>query len=495
MKLPFLDIKLSEWKETDFDKIVAAEKVVVAIAKGAGMNSDTFQVACRRLLAMVMAGAGTDWLEEITTPVDVRACTFLLVSSDDFCQLARVDRNLLGRLLMPRRPMTKLSLMQLIRAFLERFDLLAEGRALGDWCDFLREQLAGLGGDNNTSDLVRYSRFSEIIFSVSGPSKVVNFARENGIDFDAALRKLGLNGFADGRYIKLCRYQYYLETLRTMEVGENHPVLKEVVKSDVVNAPAAEGKLLGHSIIEILIDRSAGKVISQAWQNAILTIAGDPRVPKSSASYQQWWSIIGDKRIALMRGWLSRFDLALFLGVLEQSAKDDRNDAMERMFAPRKTFMEGLVEQEAVYESRLFLTSSAESYLKKNYKKEKLPSYALVKGGQASVIYLQLKNGLHMVEGTHSFSIRVMNKLPEKPGITDYSIDVFNSRDLGVGLAEFYLWQFQRDGGLMETAHNPDLTWQNKVISHLAKFNLKLDVGKLIAPSKYRTYKSKFGAS
>ncbi|WP_019603597.1 EH signature domain-containing protein [Teredinibacter turnerae] len=332
-----------------------------------------------------------------------------------------------------------------------------------------------------------------MLFSPAGPKKVINFSKDRKLDFDGAITMLGIASIGDSRFLTLCRYQYYLDTLKTIPVGSEHELLAEIVKRDVVNAPFDGEKLLGHAVLQMLIDRSEGGSLGHAWQSAILNIAGDPRVPKSSPNYQQWWAILGEKRIALMRGWLSRFDLSLFLKVLEQSAKDDGNTDMERMFGPRKIFMEGLLDQKVVLESRLFLTVSAESYLIQNYKKNELPSYARVKGGQASVIYLQLENGLHLIEGTHSFSIRVMNKLPTSSKLNDYSKLEFQSRSLGAGLGEAYIREHQRDGGLLETAHYPELTWQNKVIDHLSLFKLKLDVGGLISPSKYREYKSKFG--
>src|SRR5690554_8060104 len=99
--------------------------------------------------------------------------------------------------------------------------------------------------------------------------------------------------------------------------------------------------MLGHAALEILIDRAASGLVSQAWQNTILTIAGDSRVPRTSSDYQRWWPILGEDRQAVVRGWFSRFDLRLFVEVLEQSASGETD--IERMFRPRKKSMEGLL--------------------------------------------------------------------------------------------------------------------------------------------------------
>lgn len=495
MRLPNLEISLPEWQDKDFRLVSEAEKKVSMLARSAGKGSDDFKNACRRLLEIVIRGDPSHLDELIVRAVDVRAFTYLLAASDDFAKSVSVSRDVLDRLLTPRSPLSKLSLVQMIRAFFVRYDTLVSVEAMEDWCEFIKGQLACIGTQPGSSDILRYAKYAGISFSPTGPSNVIAFAKANEMDFDGVLEKLGLTGFADGRFLTLCRYQYYLETLKSIPVGSDHPILSQVVKTDVVNAPFSEDRQLGHAILEVLIDRAEGQAISQLWQSTIMAIAGDPRVPKSSQNYQQWWSLLGEKRIALMRGWLSRFDLKLFLSVLEQSAKDNGNTGMERMFKPRKVFMEGLLEHRIVLESRLFLTPAAEDYIYKHHMEDELPSYARVKGGPASLIYLRLENGLHIVEGTHSFSIRVMNKIPSRIRLDDYSLGIYKSRDLGIGLGRSYILEYQSDGGLMETAHHPDLTWQNKVIEHLRKFKIDLDIGKLISPEKCREYKAKFGAN
>jgi len=494
IRLPDLQFELRDWQDHEFTPIRRAEEKVREIGKKAGKNSDKFKDACEKLLTIVMTGNVADIPGSIQTSIDVRAFTFLLLSAKEFIEEVKLNQVLLDALLAPRFPMSKLSLTQLVRVFFEQYDSGTTSETLKECGTFIQEQLRHFEGRTGSSDLVTYSRNSSILFSLTGPADVVAHVRSNNLDFDEALTKLSLTVFSNSRFLILCRYQYYLDTLKSIPVGSDHEILHEIVKKDVVNAPFDSERQLGHAILEVLIDRSANGKLSDPWQRAILTIAGDPRVPRSSPNYQRWWSLLGDKRIALMRGWLSRFDLALFLGILEQSAKDSSNDDMVRMFGPRKVFMEGLLDQEVVRESRLFLTTSAESYLIQKYKKDELPSYARVSGGPASVIYLRLDNDIHFVEGTHSFSIRIMNKLPKRAQLHDYSMRTFVSRDLGVGLGESYYGDYQGDGGLLETKHYPDLSWQNKAMEHLEKIGLKLFKHKLISPESHRDYKWKFGA-
>lgn len=494
IKVSALDFKLPEWQESDFQLVREAERKVASVGNSAGKSSEAFKDACEELKYIARRKGRAPLRSALAKAIDVRAFTYLLATDDEFAKSISLHSDLLDAVLVPRNPLSKLSLLQLIRAFFVRFDELVSADGLKTWCEFQKAQLSAYDGKKDSNDLTRYAKYAVILFSESGPHRVVTYAKSNQMDFDNVVPKLGLTGFSGGRYLTLCRYQYYLESLKSIPVGSDDAILLEVTNSDVVNAPYADDKLLGHAILEVLIDRSEGQSISRSWQSTILSIAGDPRVPRSSRNYQQWWALLGEKRIALMRGWLSRFDLSLFLGILEQSAKDNSDKMMERMFKPRKIFMEGLLEQGIILESRLFLTSAAEYYLVKNYKKNELPSIAKVKGGQASVIYLRLKNGVHFVEGTHSFSIRVMDKLPTKTRLDDYSVNTYHSRDLGAGLGEAYFREYKNDGGIIAEAHDTRLNWQNKVLQHLKKYKIELDIGMLLPPNKYREYKSKFGA-
>lgn len=493
MRLPDLSFNLPEWKDSDFNLIRAAEKKVKTIASDAVKGSDAFQQACRRILEIVLSG-NTDRLpESINTSVDVRAITYLLGSWNDFAKHLTLNKSLLEAMAIPRNPMSKLSLLQLIRAYFVRYDTVASPEVLAEWRELICLQLSKLELKGASSDLASYANFAEILFSAAGPAEVVAFAKNKQSDLDGVLRELGLNGFSNGRFLTLCRYQYYLETLKTMPVGAEHEILHEVVKTDVVNAPFDDSRLLGHAVLEILIDRSAGSAISSAWQSVILTIAGDPRVPTSNTNYQKWWVLLGEQRIGLMRGWLSRFDLALFLKVLEQSARDGNIGDMERMFEPRKQFMEGLLEQGLVSQSRLFLSKHAEHYLRRYFKKEELPEYALVDSAETSMIYLNLAGKIHMIEGSHSFKLKLLDKLPAQFKLLDYSKRLYFDYEFRAKIARVYHEEFHSHRGVEELTHDVHLNWQHKAIQFLTEQGISVSAYELIGAARYREYKSKFG--
>lgn len=493
MRLPDITFNLPDWKDSDFKLIKEAEKKVKLIGRKAGTGSDTFEKACLKLLNIVLKGHSEQLVSNINNTVDVRAFTFLLGASDEFVRHVSLTRAHLDVLAIHRNPISKLSLLQLIRAYFVRYDTIANTQVLADWRAFINLQLNQLHLSDAPSDLASYINHASVLFSASGPSDVVAFAKNRHSDLDGVLQKLGLNGFSNGRFITLCRYQYYLETLKTLPVGAEHDILHEIVKKDVINAPFEAGHLLGHAILKILIDRSAGTVISPAWQSTILTIAGDPRVPTSNLNYQKWWALLGEQRIALMRGWLSRFDLALFLKVLEQSARDGNIDDMERMFEPRKQFMEGLLEQGLVSHSRLFLSRHAERYLQRSFKQEELPEYALVDSAETSMIYLNLAGKVHMIEGSHSFTLKLLDKLPGRFNLLDYNKRSYFDSEFRTKIALIYHKEFRNSYGIEELRHDVHLNWQHKAIQFLDEQGISVSAYELIGAARYREYKSKFG--
>lgn len=495
LTLPSIAFKLPEWHESQFKQFKTAEKQLAKLASSAGTNSDKFNDTIYRLMNLVVKQKVFDPAKLLTSAIDVRAFTYLLSTNNSFAEALTLSSKTFERIRAIRRPMSRLSLTQMIRAYLVYFDLYVNNQMLMVWSKFIQDELSTLSSRDTSgaNQLQVYKDNKHLIFLPSAPAVLTRKAIKESVDLDRLLEKLSLTGYSDSRFFQICQYHYYLETLKSIAKGQDHPILAEVVKSNVVNCPYDNTKLLGHAILEILIDRSEHAYISPAWQRVVLEIAGDPRVPQTSSRYLQWWSLLGDERIAKVRGWLSSFDLKLFLETLEQSAKESRNTDMERMFGDRKVFMEGLLKQGLVTNSRLFLSRAAESFLKSAYKKEELPEYARVDSRDTSMIYLNLAGRIHMIEGSHSFQIKFMDKLPEKLYVANYSKARFSDSELRTLAKSHYYKQFGDDGGYVEFPHQGFLNWQHKAISYLQEHNIKLEISRLIPKDKYRSYKEKFG--
>ena len=494
ISLPELKFQLREWKALDFQTTKRATEKVRDIGSSAGTGSNRFVLARDRLHKAALEGGLHHLITQVREGIDARALSDLLCTEADVAENIVVTRELLDQMASVRSPMSRLALTQLIRAFFVHFDQISQDDDLADWCQFLKLQLKQYRLAGGESELRTYAKNADLLFQKHAPRLLVQRAMDTEIDFDTLIHRYGLTGFSDGRYLTLCRYQYYLQTLNDIDVGEAHPVLKEVCNEDVVTAPFSDGKLLGHAVLETLIDRTGSAAISKSWQSTILNIAGDPRVPKTHPSYQKWWATLGEKRIAQMRGWLSRLDLKVFLKILEQSAKDGSNADMERMFVSRKKFMEGLLNQGHVVESRLFLSDEAVRYLNRHYRKDELPSFARVSSTKTSMIYLNIANEAHMIEGSHSFKLKLMEKLPSTANVTDYGVNRFRDGDFRTSIVSRYYREFGGGDGLLELTHDVHLNWQHKAIKYLRAKRIEVETGKMIARDRLREYKQKYGS-
>jgi nicotinamide mononucleotide adenylyltransferase len=261
------------------------------------------------------------------------------------------------------------------------------------------------------------------------------------------------------------------------------------------------GKLLGHKALELLIDRTPDSGPSEVWQKTVIGIAGDPRVGWRSKSFQNWWQILGEERAKKVVGWLSRLDLRIFLEVLEASARKTNTESIRRMYPPRKKFMEGLLEQGMVVQSRLFLSRDASMYLRSNYDADDVPEHAVIMSGHTSVIYLELTGGLHMVEGTDNMKIKILDALPSRPQILNFMVRRFNDTDFRADLVRTYIRDQNAKNrsvvpgkDYIDQAHTA-IAWQASAISLFNKRGIKYDASKFFSSSDYRLFKTSYSRS
>lgn len=490
LKINELKINLREWSKNDFEVIRFHSKRIKDIAGNAGTGSDKFNLICSNLISLVNSGNRIGLYNAIKKPIDIRSFSYLLSTNYEFSKKVNLSKELIDVLLISRKRLSLLSLQQFIRAFFVYFDKLGSPKELEVLIGLIKQQLELRSNLSKDSSLGIWKQYNKYLFTTSGPQNIVKIANNNNEDLEICFNKFSLNGFSDGQFQQVCRYYYYLDVLKKISPGEEHDVLQEIIKPEVYNAPGLQGRLLGHAILTIMIDRIKGQEISDSWQNVILSIAGDPRTPKSSHKYQKWWMLLGETRISKVLGWLSRFDLNLFLNALESYGINSGNTDLQRMFPARKHFLEGLINQNLITNSRLFLSNSAEGYIKSYFKKGELPHYATV-SGQTSMIYMQVGD-FHIIEGSHSFKFWILPILPKDGDILDYTKIRFLPEDLRFNDVYFCEMKFGKRQYLWPTGitHAPTrFSWQADVIKQLTKLGISLNVKKLFANEDYKNFK------
>ena len=491
IKLPEIHFSLPEWEyKRDFAVYEDVTKSLKEKTKTVGFQSLAFLKSSRAIFAKAKEGKSSEISALIRKPVDVRALTTLWLS-DLFFNNCSVTEQLLNALYKPRPILSKLVIQQLLRLFFNRFDEVGDIDALV-LC--LQTELGRNARKLNKSDLAKLIKNRKKIISLDGPAWVAKQAIKKQTDLDNFIDKIGLNSFIDTRFYSLCQNHYYLEQLRTIEPGVNHPILQEIIKPTVYESPYNQTEMLGHEILRILIDRSPKEGVDEQWQGIILTIAGDPRISKSAPKYQLWWTALSSKQIQKVRGWLSRFDLLLFLKVLEDYGEMSGKEDMNRMFPARKKFLEGLFDLGLVEDSRLFINYNAEYYLKRNYKESELPVYANVKDPNRSMIYLNVA-GKHMIEGTHNFKFWLYEDLPSDNKINNYDQKLFTPQELTTRLEASFHQHFAgfNKKPPISISHNGD--WQHKAIDAFNSFGVRINPEKVLTEQNYLIYKRRYGLS
>lgn len=438
------------------------------IIRKSGKNSKAYKTVKNELIHRIKRKESH--LENfITNALTIRALTDLWLE-DAFNARCPVTAPLMDAIFSTRRYPGTISFLQLIRLFFLRFDKCGDLDVL---INGVHRSFKEAKNKKLPHDIQAIADNYEQLISEKGPEWIVKLAVSKKIDLDTLQQEMGLSYYFSGRFGDVCKYHYYLEQLKVLQANETSPLFSELKKWKVYKAPYKKQKLLGHKIISILIDKAPESELCKEWQDVILNIAGDPRIPKTSPNYIEWWEPLGDQRINKMQTWLSGFDLLLFLEVLENYGKLSGKTDLQRMFPARKKFLEGLYKDKMIQGSRLFVNTSADRYLTDHYKKSELPTYAICRGS-TSVIYLNIK-GHHMVEGSHSFSLWIYDKLPEDSSLLDYSVESFEQRELGIGLKEKYDYEhssFTRMG-MAKPNWAPDKDTQkhiHKVIDSLGSY-------------------------
>ena len=425
----------------------------------------------------------------LRAPRDVR----LLIgwwSGDPQTRLAWLPMSvaLLDRCIALKPQLSLQALFGLIRLFFECFDEIEELALLGQ---LLQQQLELRGRSSGPlSSLAVLTLNRQDLFCPDGPKRLVAMTTEKNRTLDAVADQLGVTGHASGRFYQHCQQLYYLETLSGLEVGQDHEILHELARREVYGAPFNTSLLLGHEVVRRMVDNAAGRgELPDKWLNLILTIAGDPRVSKRSATFTKWWALLDQAHVTQVRRWLSHMDLRLFLKVLEEYS-DHAGADMQRMFPARERFLRGLFDAELIRDSRLFLSHRADQFVRRYYRDQNVPTYATNSDAEISVFYLNI-DGVEVFEGTHAFKFWIYRELPPThPGNND-EVTRFKIHDLRQGLDNKVV-----KNGLLAgfgVVHNPNVTWQHKVITKLSEFGVNIDPASVLTREDYKIYRNRHG--
>jgi hypothetical protein len=497
MNLPPIDNRPGEWSPTVIDGWVRlVEKTNRMKAKVGG--SDAFERVLMRFRDMATSGRFDGLRELLGQRLGARALTWLWLH-DEVIGSRLLNMRLLDALIENQQPrLSRLTLIQLIQLYFRHFDRLderdkqAEVSLRGRLERHLLDQLKRLEERSQTfvtDPLGTLKREGQWLLTLDGPLTLAKSVHEQGSELAQTFETFGLSGFDVGRYGDVCRAHFYLDVLRQLRPGEWDDVLDELLKPAVSKAPYEGDKCIGHAALEIMIDR-AGDEPGDAWQNFILSLAGDPRIASSTPRFREWWKPLGESRISKVRGWLSKEDLRLFLQAVEQYGVESGNAELKRMFPARKLFLEGMFKLGLIRHTRLMLGRVAQQSVKRILGGEVKTNFAHMEGSMSdkAVIYLDCGD-FHLVEGSHSFKIWVYLAQPG-PKVKSYESNHFTHFDLTTELPRQYQQAYPT---LPYAAVTHNGQWQRKVFEFLAENGIGLDIEQLLSRQEYKSYLNRYG--
>lgn len=481
---------LSSWPEDTFQIYHRNADRLRRLAENVGTNSANFRERYRLIRRLGIAGDIARLKAEIVKTIDVLAFCELLICDSEFYERVGIRADCLTALFRGQELLSIQTLKSLIRLYFEKYTQLINASEFDYFCSLIRDQLVKrIKQRHNATKKNAFDKLCEassLFFKKNAIKDAVEKAKNSFESFDAFLKAYSLEHYRTGDFIQQCQVLYYIETLKTIPLGENHPVLNQIVENKERRIVlSGVGPCVGHAALRILIDRNRNYVISQTWLNTILSIGHDPRMPKSSSYYQRWWGAIESKYASQVIAWLSRFDLNIFLDILEECSRD--NVEMKRMFPARKLFIEGLLRLGFISQTRLILSKEATNFVNRKYnwrKPDWLKFAKVVKGNTTSFIYLNLRNQVHMMEGTHTCSLRMVGEMPLDSRITNYSCEEIEDYDCRKG------FQYMNGPKYYDYLEQPHTTrWQINPIKYLRRHGLPVTPEQVMRnPNDYYRY-------
>lgn len=298
---------------------------------------------------------------------------------------------------------------QATQLFFELFDLLPALRVL---CSRILESYET--SDSHASSLTAvWHQKRATIFATDGPQKVALAARE-GETLGELMERFAVR--KEGRFSARVKECFFLTRLQTVELGQGQEILQQL--EAMRTAPYQAGVPLGAAALRIMTRRvleSRGEWKGD-WPDWILRLGCDPALPPTGEQFGKWWGCWNPTRAELdcAQRAVNRQTLEYFIQFLEVSLSGTTG---YDQFEARAGFLRWLDDTRKILRFKLMLHPQAFQALPRAYQQQR-HRVAKIEGAAqgTSVIVMECIDGLWIVEGTHSFAIRVFRNtfpLPE----------------------------------------------------------------------------------
>lgn len=348
-----------------------------------------------------------DFSKSIESQAMVRAFLHAWISEPELAE-STLRISTINALSASKHGISRLGAMTLIHLHLMYFDRVDQWesglfRAIEN---AVKKAVASQKRNDEMADIVETVRARpELVIMASAASSASELVIKGEHSVEGLLADLKLSGFEARRYRELLNQEVYLRRIENADPNGNNSFLSDVSSDAVRKAPRPGGGYFGIDLLAALIFRPNG-IPSLEWLNAILDIAGDPRMSYTQ-NWSTWWSPLDESARETVIRWLSDQDLELFLRTIEEYGERTNNETLQRMYPDRSKFLRGLQKSGLVRETRLFMPSSARNFAARTLPNRVLQTISRLEGTRdQSLIFIDCGR-FHIVEGSHNFKIWV----------------------------------------------------------------------------------------
>jgi hypothetical protein len=269
------------------------------------------------------------------------------------------------------------------------------------------------------------------IFSLNGPSLVASQATSSD-KFSELMERFGVPN--SGRFAEKLRQVTLLNAIRNAPFGSGTDDFEKIELSKEERADST--KLMGSAALEIMIQRVAtegGRKWTGDWPRWITRFGCDPRYGRATLEGAKWWGWATDEELRLAQQGVTGLTLRFFIEFLKSSLVGTSN-AMQ--FDLRSKFLLALFEAGKIQDARLVLNRSTLRRLDQKYHDSWVVARLNATTDQMSMICLRCTDDIHIIEGTHTFGLRMFHRNFPIRGFWERADRSYNDRDFRISPAD-----------------------------------------------------------
>lgn len=288
----------------------------------------------------------------------------------------------------------------------------------------------------------KWRQHRKLVFSPAGHQGVAGSAGANET-LPLLMERFGIP--IDGRFAECLRQVFLLNAVSVCLLGKEIPALAEIELLKTERASVSQ--LMGAAALQIMVKRVAnegGRKWSGEWSNWITRLGCDPRHGRATAEGAKWWGWATDDELRLAQQGITGLTLRFFIEFLRRSLQGTEK---EPQFALRARFLLGLFESGKIQSARLALNWSAYQHLDRKYRDVWTVSHLSATTDETSMICLKCIDDIFVIEGTHSFGLRMFHQTFPIPGFWERPKQTYQDRDLRISPGDCPVFLRHDQGG------------------------------------------------